>query len=226
MQIIIKTDLILNTQEVINILYGENDIYTQDWIEDYIKNIGDFTFEQEQNVYFIIKSQSVTSKGYIYNTSKITKKRVFSIQYLNFDNTNFSSIPQNNKLRNNTLWNNINNEINHTVMKRIDHDSLYKINLKFDTLIKTKPVWNTTELIMVQNEITRNYKKDLYSSIVKKMKRFEKNKSMKNFKLNKKINLPCKTIMIDEHGDLKGCGSGIPDINKFFDETEFTIINK
>lgn len=228
MQIIIKKDLTLNTTQVINILYGEYDIYTENWIKNYIENYitneidsSQFSFEQNKDIYTISKLSKITSKGYIYNTQKNIIKHIFSIQYLTFDNLNSPLIEN----QNNQLWNNINSEINHNVMKRIDHDSLYNINLKFDAIIKTKSSWNTTELVMIQNDITKNYKRELYSSIVKKMKRFEKKMLFKNNKSNKKANLSCKTIMIDETGALQGCGNGIPNVNKFFDEVEFTIIN-
>ena len=88
------------------------------------------------------------------------------------------------KVNKDSLWNGINSEITHRVMRQVDQDSLYRINLNFEAAIKTKDNWNSTELIMMRNEITKNYKKELYSSIVKKMKKFEKKQKKNRIKKN------------------------------------------
>lgn len=232
MQIIIKTDLTSKVDTVLNILYGENDIYTQSWIKNYLNNEielpenkdKDLSIHESEDNYYLVKTSKIISKGYIYNTHKSSKENLYLIKYINFDKT--TPIIEQLKTQNNSFWNNINSEINHNIMKHIDHASLYEINLKFDSIIKTKPLWNSTELVMLQNEITKNYKKELYSSIVKKMKKFEKKTQFKKQKaIQGTLKLPCKTLMINENGELYGCGNGLPDLNKFVDQTEFTIIN-
>lgn len=227
MQIILLTNLITKIDSVINILYGENDVYIQKWIIDYMNNDilnsdDNLSIKHDKDLSYLVKTVNLTSKGYIYNTKTSSTQDLYCIKCINFENTN--PIIEKLKLQNNSLWNNINSTINHNIMKNIDHTSLYNINLKFDSIIKTKPVWNTTELVLIQNEITKNYKKELYSSIVKKMKKFETKKTFKNLRI-KSLSLPCKTLMINENGELQGCGSGLPDLNKFVDQIEFTIIN-
>ena len=184
MQIIIKKALLSNSEEIINIFYGENDSYIENWITTYfdqeidalkmtnlnVKSEGlDYFVEIRDNIYYLIKKYKVILKGYIYNSSEKMSDNIFSIRCLSYNNIN----PLLNKIQTQPLWNGINSEVTHRVMKQEDKDTLYQINMKFEGAIKTRDTWNSTELVMLQNEITRNHKKDLYSSIVKKMKKFE-----------------------------------------------------
>ena len=123
----------------------------------------------ENNMYYLVKKYKHVLKGYIYNTSEKISEKLYSIRCLTFDNVNVVL----DKVNKDSLWNGIYSEITHRVMRQVDQDSLYRINLNFEAAIKTKDNWNSTELIMMRNEITKNYKKELYSSIVKKMKKFE-----------------------------------------------------
>jgi hypothetical protein len=238
MQIIIKQDFISNTEDVINIFYGENNEYVADWINAYFEqeieslkmmpcedNIRpdslDYFVEMENNMFYLVKKYKQILKGYIYNTSEKISEKLYSIRYLTFDNVNVVLDKVN---ESSSLWNGINSEITHRVMRQVDQDSLYRINLNFEAAIKTKENWNSTELIMMRNEITKTYKKELYSSIVKKMKRFEKKQNKKASPNNV---IPCKTIMIDENG-LRGCGGMMPDLSKYSGTScslEYQIVN-
>ena len=244
MKIIIKKDLLTNSEEVINILYGINDNYIESWINAYFNqeieclkmapitegirhNSVDYFVEIEDNVYYLVKKYKQVLKGYIYNTSEKISEKILSIRFLDYDNVD-TLLTQ---VQNQPLWNGINNEINNRVMKRLDQDSLCRINMNFEAAIKTKPTWTSTELVMLQHEITKNYKKDLYSSIVKKMKRVEKKRSSNaiNSAMQQPINfIQCKTITIDEKG-ISGSGGLIPDLSKFSGTScslEYQIVQK
>lgn len=181
MQILIKKDFFADTETVLNILYGENHAYLENWIKSYLdqeinnlkktaNNDDEFFVEIKDNTYHVIKKTKIILKGYLYNSKKITSVRLFSIKPLTYNNTE----PFLNQIEKQPFWNSINTEITHRIMKHLDKDSLFKINMKFESAIKTKETWNSTELVMLQNEIIKNYKKELYNSMTKKFKKFEK----------------------------------------------------
>lgn len=239
MQIIIKKDLLSNSEKVINILYGENSSYIEDWISIYINqeidklkvvpcekpiiaDSIDYYIEVKDDTYYLAKRYNVRLNGYIYNSSKKVSDNIFSIRCLSYDNID----PLLNKIQTQPLWNDINSEITHRIMKHVDKDTLYQINMKFDGAIKTKDKWNSTELVMLQNEITQTHKKELYSYTVRKMKNIEKKKN------NKEKSLPlvfsCKTILADGN-NVSGLGGIIPDLSQHFGNPcalEYHIINK
>jgi hypothetical protein len=240
MQIIIKQDLISNTETILNIFYGENDAYIENWINLYfdqeieklnMTNLNiksdslDYFVEIKDTKYYLVKKYKLILKGYIYNSAEKVSEKLFSIRCLSYDNIN----PLLSTVESQSLWNGINSEITHRIMKQVNKDTLYQINMTFEAAVKTKETWNSTELVMLQNEVTRTHKKKLYNSIVKKMKKFEKKqttKSMSSPQNLQTMTLPCKTIMA-EGSPLRGVGSAIPDISRYTDscEHEYHVIN-
>jgi hypothetical protein len=239
MQIIIKKDLLSNFEKVINIFYGENDSYIENWINTYFDeeinrlkmtpckgNINyetlDYFVEIKDNIYYLIKKYKVILRGYIYNSSEKVSDKLFSIHCLSYNNIDTPLTQTHTQ----PLWNAINSEVTHRVMKQVDKDTLYQMNMKFQGAIKTKDMWNSTELVMLQNEITRTHKKELYSSIVKKMKKFEKRQQFKKER-TPPLSLPCKTIMANG-SELHGVGGVMPDLSHYSSSScalEYHIIN-
>lgn len=240
MQIILKKDLKSDSEEVLNVFYGENDSFIENWINVYLeqemeslkmspldKNVKpdsmNFFVEIKDGVYYLVKTFKVILKGYIYNSSEKVSEKLFSVRCLQFDNIQ----PMLEKVESQPLWNGINSEIYNRVLKQVDRDSLYKINMNFDAAVKTKETWTSTELVMLKTEITKNYKKELYSSVVKKMKKFEK----KNKKacLNQPTHtIPCKTV-ISNGNTIEGTGGMMPNISRYSGSScalEYYIINK
>jgi hypothetical protein len=239
MQIIIKKNLISNTEEILNILYGENDSYVESWINSYFEqeieslklapceeNIKsdtlDYFIEIEDNIYYLVKKYKVILKGYIYNSSEKISNKIFSIRCLSYNNID----PLLNKVNSQPMWNSINSEVTRRIMRQVDKDTLYQINMKFDGAIKTKETWNSTELVMLNNEITRTHKKELYSSIVKKMKKFEK-------KQNKKSLSPCQIQKTNpphqnKVNTVEKINNDIPNLSRNFNSCalEYHVINK
>jgi hypothetical protein len=241
MQILIKNDLINNSENVLNIFYGENDTYTENWIKSYFEqeieglkmtpheghmkpDSLDFFVEIENNTYYLVKKYKVILKGYVYNSSEKVSEKLFSIRCLKYDNID----PLLSQVQSQSLWNGINSEVTHRVMKQVDKDTLYQINMKFESAVKTKDIWTSTELVMLQNEVTRTHKKELYSSIVKKMKKFEKKQNKKAISPVQNAHLPCKTI-IAEGDQLRGSGGVMPDLSRYSNSScalEYMIISK
>lgn len=243
MQIILKKDLLSNSEEIINILYGENDIYIENWINTffnqeidalkmipYEKNIIpdtlDYFVEIKDNVYYLIKKWSECSKGYIYNSYEKFERALLSIKCLQYDNID----PLFGKIQSQPFWNGINSEITHRVMRQLDKESLLQLMLKLENGIKSRDTWTSSELIMLQNEMTKSHKKLLYSNIVKKTKKFNK-KSIPQPKPmvyhKESIHLPCKTI-ISEGDSIQGISKQYPDLSRYATSCtlEYHLINK
>lgn len=195
MQIIIRHDFATNTENILNILYGEDLEYTQKWINTYINNeieslkmtpnnnplikIDTIIYIVENNV--VVKNYKKIKEGYIYNATQKYSDKLFSIRFLNFDESVsqingeesfLSNISKNIEI--NALKESIVCEINHRVLKQLDQPSLYQIFLKFEAAIKTKAHWSSTELINLESESIKSFKKQLYSNIAKRLKRYGK----------------------------------------------------
>ena len=115
----------------------------------------------------LIKKFKQINRGYIYNSSEKIAEIVYKISILEFEN-NQPTLKENNK------WSDINNEINNRVLKRLDKSSLYQIMTQLESKIGTKSTWNRTEYVALVSDTIQNFKKNLYSSIAKRMRRFGK----------------------------------------------------
>ena len=197
MQIIIRYDFSTNTENILNILYGEDLDYTQKWINSYVNDeimslkmapnnnplikidTIDYNVNNKENVLTIIKNYKKIKEGYIYNATQKYSDKLFSIRFLNFDESVSQINGQESFLSNisknievNALKESIVCEINHRVLKQLDQPSLYQIFLKFEAAIKTKSSWTSTELINLESESIKSFKKQLYSNITKRLKRY------------------------------------------------------
>lgn len=243
-----KSTNTFDQETVLNIIYGDNEDYIKKWIEIYFDNViqkkekndnEDFFVEIENGIYYLVKKYNIMVKGYLFNTTEQITEKMFSVRYLKFadnkekillktlsDNIKFNEL--------NGLFPEITNEINHKVLEGIDRESLYQIYCAFEGAIRTKETWNTSELIILQNKVTREFKKDLYSTVVKKSKKAANKLKKKSPQISdtsssgslSPILLPCKTIMINENNEIEGCG--IVDLSKWNSNAcslEYTILN-
>lgn len=169
MYIILQNDL--NDETIINIIHGYNISIVDEWIKKYLKNnySDNYFIEYKDDIYYLMENTKVNKKGYLYNTTNEISKKILSVRIIEFDN-NSTDVLYNTSTN---LLEDIDIEIIKRIMKIVDHESLFQMNMKFLTEIKTKKMWSTFELILLQNEITNNFKKKLYSSIAKKTKKFE-----------------------------------------------------
>lgn len=177
--------------EILNIFYGQDEHLTsiRSWIKEYMEediNNRRSNETQEEKKQFkeiiykindghhnfeLIKSTKAIKKGYVYNVSEKITNVIYSINILECNSNKIIF------LENSKHFNNINREINDRVLKHLDKESLYQVLQKIQTGICTKKQWNTTEYNGLVSETIKTFKKDMYSSIAKKMKRFGK----KNF---------------------------------------------
>ena len=216
MYTIIKNE-IKSQDEILNIIYGDNENYVKTWIEIYFDMIIEkkevllpdekYFVEIENGIYYLVKKDKNIIKGYIYNTPQHITEKIFSIKYLKFTGSQETGLLQSlsDKIKLNELdglYPEITNNINHKVLNQIDRESLYEIYCAFEGAIRTKDIWNISELIILQNKVTRELKKDLYSTVLKKYTK--QLKKQPKLKTNKCFStLPCKTIMIDENNKVQ-----------------------
>lgn len=183
MHIILKQSS--QSEQILNIFYCPNQTLIRNWIKDWIKNDiesrkendkKDVTYEinDAETNFQLIKQYKKIYKGYIYNSSEKLSEIVYKISILEFDDNLSTQTLKNEK------WSDINNEINNRVLKRLDKNSLYQIIIELESKIKTKSTWNRTEYIGLVSETIKNFKKSLYSTIAKRMKRFGKAKIIYN----------------------------------------------
>jgi hypothetical protein len=197
MHIILKQSSIEGeNDEILNMFYCSNQTIIRNWIKEFIRNdiitrkendkqINDkinltFTedFDKRQGTYEIndaetnfqlIKLYKKISKGYIYNSSEKLSEIIYKISVLEFDECSTPAL-------NNEKWSDINNEINNRVLKQLDQNSLYQIIIELESKIRTKSTWNRTEYVGLVSETIQKFKKSLYSTVAKRMKRFGKAK--------------------------------------------------
>lgn len=178
--------------------YGDNETYVTNWVKDYIQqNTNDIkdvmveiTSEESCDIYTVSKKVKKIHLGYLFNRSEETTEELYQVKVLTFDETQFI---QGITCENSLLWKDLNHSINNKVMKQLDQNSLYQVFLKMSASIQTKVAWTATELVELQNKILVDFKKDLYSSIARKLKRFGKVSTPKPKKLvNTKGTTTCK----------------------------------
>jgi hypothetical protein len=80
----------------------------------------DYFVEIRDNIYYLIKKYKVILKGYIYNSSEKNSDNLFSIRCLSYNNID----PILNKIQTQPLWNGVNSEVTHRVMRQVDKDTL------------------------------------------------------------------------------------------------------
>jgi hypothetical protein len=174
------------TTEIMNMFYGEDITSIRLWIkermEEEIKSLNlapleqdikqvTYTIEEFENYTFkLIKNYKKTNRGYIYNSSDKLSDVLYTISIVEYDGENKWGVG----LADNANYTNINNEINNRVLKQLDKESLYQVFIKLQSSIMNRKTWNKTEYTGLIAEVVRNFKKELYSSIAKRLKRFGK----------------------------------------------------
>lgn len=186
MYIILKS--FLETSEVLNIFYGEDINLIRNWINEYVNDDIDslkmkplnkdvrsieYSIKEDQNKTQLIKREKKINRGYIYNSSERSEEIIYTITRLEYDGINVFN-PTQYTLHQNEMWSDINTEINNRVLKQLDKESLYQILVRIQNAIKLKSNWNYTEYTSLVSETVKTFKKELYSSIAKRLKRFGK----------------------------------------------------
>lgn len=172
-------------ENVINIIQTSDDLSVEKWIEEYIlnkikslkysplqKDIKDIDYIIKHSNNSFVVSQILTKvlSGYLYNTTNKTTVELFDIRYISYNGENvlFNS----NK---NELCLKLNSEINNRILRQLDKDSLYQIFVNLQQRISFTKNWNNESYSEMISEVVGNFKKELYSNVVKKLQRFGTN---------------------------------------------------
>lgn len=183
MYIVIKNNInnIDNKEEVINVIYGD-EIDTTNWITEYItreikinldkcdkdkKDIKDVSIKVSEGVnnqYNVIKTYKSKIRGYVYNSYQRQSIELFNIKYLPFTY----------KLENssNILKTDINSEINNRILKTLDRDSLYQLYRLSEKVIRDSDIISYNKYNKITTDLLRTFRKEHFSSVVKKLNRF------------------------------------------------------
>lgn len=176
------------SDEVLNVFYCKDLTVIRNWIKEYInqdiesykyapieEDIKYLTYEindGERN-FELLKKYKRINRGYIYNSSERITDILYSISILEFNSeTNVSNLEATN------IWRGVNNEINNRVLKQLEKDTLLQILNSIQDKIHTKNNWNKTEFISLVSDTLREFKRDLYNTISKRVKRFNKRHSI------------------------------------------------
>ena len=173
-----------NIEKVINIIYGENESIVKKWVTGYLvdkierlsvepllpdtKNTS-YIVTDEPGVSNLIRKYKKVNRGYMYNSSDKVEEIVCSVRFLEFDGIltlETSSVCG--------MWSDLNVEINNRVLKRLDKESLYQVMNRIQLSVYAKSIWNKDEYTGMVAEIIKDFKKELYSNVAKKMNRFGK----------------------------------------------------
>jgi len=179
--------VVQDDDKIINVLF-ENDIdkveeYIKKYLKDKIKSLciedvsSIYTINSKEREFQIIKEFTKVRKGYVYNSHSQVSEVVLCIKYYS-DNGCDSLINMDNCISN--LTNDLNGEINKRVLRQLDKDSLYQVFVRVMNCIKTKDSFTKQEFTMIISEIVHNFKKDLYSTIAKRMRRYGNKKQTKS----------------------------------------------
>lgn len=168
-----------NSDNVINMFYNRE--IGIKWMNDYINefknnintdenNTGDYVIKVDDNCVNLVKIEQFIKKGFFTNEKRKTETNICEIHLLEFD---CKDVPVYNfeLTENIKLWENINNEINNRVIKKMDQDSLYQYIIMLKTNINLKREWTSNEYMHLSNEYLKTFRKELYSNVAKKMRR-------------------------------------------------------
>jgi hypothetical protein len=183
MFIILKHDHITNKKEVLTVIYSEKaDTWVKYYLNDQKSQLencdkkeddkkGKLTIKYviEENEKTLTREEIYIEKGYLYDNTIIKKFPIISLEMYEY---NAKCLEINKNYTDSRMWENLNKEINHRVLKSMDKDSLYQVFITIDNNLKLKDAWSTNDYINILNDILKGFKKEMYSSIAKKLKRY------------------------------------------------------
>ncbi|NBP01352.1 MAG: hypothetical protein EBU90_14655 [Proteobacteria bacterium] len=175
-----------DSEQVVNIIHGTDTSIVKSWISEYLHSemesqsmcpalpdtkYNAYTIEDDETsgVSRLVKRYKQVHRGYVYNSSERKESTVCAVRYLEFngDNMTFESISKG-------LWNDLNAEINYRVIRQMDKDSLVQVIGCIQQGMSTKNNWTTSEFTALVSETLKSFRKELFSSITKRMRRYGK----------------------------------------------------
>jgi hypothetical protein len=149
-----------------------------EWMENHITalKIDMENAEKKENVTFnilsidnemmLIKNETITHQGYLYNTYEQKQGTIltFKVVHHNPKLTDTQNVTD--------LFMNINEEIQKRYLKNMDKACLQQLLTQINKIVYAKEKWTNKEYLECFNEILQNFKKEPYSSVAKKLQRF------------------------------------------------------
>lgn len=187
--IIIKMFIVIKTQndnQKILKIHLENLDVLQKWVDDYIETqIESYTMcPQIQNTKYmsfkITKNEDLSEiiltkyykkiyPGYVYNSSEWTTENILKLQIVECEDSLL--IDESEKSKKSDFWFKYNNEINSSVLKQLDRESMYNVFSHLTELVNQKPKSFQEEYINMLSSSLRLIKKELYNITIKRIKR-------------------------------------------------------
>lgn len=181
------TDVNKTATQVLNIFYTDDNTVVRQWINEYLfaemesllmcpaskdtKNASMKIEELEGNMYCLVKQFKKISRGYVYNSSEKLKETICTVRCLEFDGK--TNLP----FTTSQLYTDVNTEVNNRVLKQLDQASLYQVVQSLHSRLSTKKHWSNSEYTVTLSAILKDFRKEMYNSITKKLKRQYKRSS-------------------------------------------------
>jgi hypothetical protein len=168
-------------KQILNVIYTTNESIVRKWVMDYVQKVVSTLSEstcgnnktlnviEDKHSCMIDVTSDTTKKGYLYNTTKTKKERLLELSWYEYDNKNETI-----EINDDSLSLSLNEEINNRVLKQLDKESLYQLIIRVQQRLKHQEKWSYIEYTNLMSEMVSDFKKELYSNVAKKMKRFGK----------------------------------------------------
>lgn len=167
--------------DVLNVVYGQHISLAYTWTTDYLSTeIKGFSLipanKYEQDIKYIVEiSDDMSHKlvkrykklnpGYVYNSYSKKNIELYTIKIICFSGNNDIMCKES------ILYNDLNKEINTKILRSMDKESLYQLFIQIQNIIISKKQFNYTEYNTILSENLKTFRKQFYSSIVKRIKR-------------------------------------------------------
>lgn len=182
MLIIIKSNNNDNTQEVLNVMPHNEIKIAEAWMGSYMtKEMQSLSYapvtKNTKYVSYMITEQLVNDSlemtlmkrykrihtGYIYNSGEWIEESLFTLQYLLFTPKNEQSKTKE--------WQELNTDINKSVLSQLDRDNLHYVLNQLDHNIKSMTPEISIHFTDMLAQILRNNYKELYRTVIRRFKK-------------------------------------------------------
>uniref|UniRef100_A0A6C0H800 Uncharacterized protein n=1 Tax=viral metagenome TaxID=1070528 RepID=A0A6C0H800_9ZZZZ len=178
-----------DSEQVVNIIHSTDTSIVKSWISEYLHSemesqsmcpalpdikYNAYTIEDDETsgVSRLVKRYKQVHRGYVYNSYERKESTVCAVRFLKFDgnNINFDNVGKG-------LWNDLDVEINYRVIRQMDKDSLLQVFKGIQQRLSTKNNWTTSEFTALMSDTLKSFRKELFSNITKRMRRYGKQRS-------------------------------------------------
>lgn len=167
-------------KSIVKVLYTKNENIVRSWALQYAKQVIEHLDSTTENVSLYGKSNAcgvdvsykTTNRGYLYNTTKTKTERLLELSWYEYLNHNIDV-----QMEDEPLSVGLNEEINNRVLKQLDKESLYQLITRVQQRLKLQEKWNHVEYTNLMSEMVRDFRKELYSNVARRLKRFGKRTS-------------------------------------------------